>query len=248
MPAPKATKEQLVHDLDVLGLTVDQIAEKYGYRDYASVWRALKYRGVPYPNRYVGNKSLTPEQVQVVIGTMLGDGYIPRTNGRHTFMRISQCLAQEAYVVWKMEILGPWMRAGGIRYEVNKRWNVQLAACTYNHPVFDHYREMFYPDGHKHVSIEILNMLEPLGLAVWFMDDGSYLTGRKCRIHTAGFTMDENRLIQTWFQDRWGIECKVGKISGGYPVLTFYADNFSKLSDLIKPHLLPSMQYKLGLS
>ena len=46
--------------------------------------------------------------------------------------------------------------------------------ATKTHPVFNHYRILFYNSGRKKITNEILEQLNPRSLAIWICDDGSY--------------------------------------------------------------------------
>jgi hypothetical protein len=247
MPASKATKEQLEKDLQD-GLNAHQIQEKYSYRDLGSVWKALKYRGIPYPaHHFLGSLSLTPIQREFIVGTLLGDGHIPRDS---PCLRVCQCFEQEEYVRWKAELMGVWVRPTGVFYEMSYKTNrgkfIQVRFSTYTHSEFSYYRNLFYPQGTKIVTKDILNLLSPFSVAIWFMDDGSKMTGKKgVRLHTASFTFDENQIMSDWFAEKYGIESKVSKISGGYPVISIYSVNAIRFKELVSPHILPCFAYKL---
>lgn len=247
MPAAKATKEQLDYDVNELKLTPTQIATKYGYLDRASVWKALKYRGIKYPHYALGTRKLTSLQHQFILGTLLGDGCIAPSG----FLRISQCYEQESYTDWKASILSEWIRPRGVYYEAKKTKDgsrfISVRFETYTHPEFRAYRKLFYPNGIKYINQDILNQLDNFSVAVWFMDDGSFMKEKgNIRLHTAGFSVEENERMRNWFETKYGIICHVGKISGGYPVLTFYSGHADDFIDIVRPHLIPSMLYKIG--
>lgn len=245
MPAKKATKEQLEYDFSVLKLTPQQVAEKYGYNP-RSIWRAMKYRNLEHPHIALGYKTLSDEQKQVIVGSLMGDGRLLK-NGFNWSFRVGHCTAQLALVEWKSNILGDWITPRGIDFELKMGKHGFHTITTYTHSEFSSLQPFFYPVPPKKViSLETLSLIEPMGLSVWFMDDGSHLTKKRgVRIHTSGFSFDENYLIRDWFLDRWGIVVRVGKISGGYPVITIYGDESDKFISIIKPWILPCMFYKI---
>ena len=245
MPKAKATKEQLEYDFTVLQLTPQQVAEKYGYKP-RSIWRAMKYRSLSHPHIAVGYKTLSNLQKQIVVGSLMGDGHLMK-NGFHWSFRIGHCLAQFQLLSWKKKILGEWVTPRGIDTEVKLGRHIFNSFTTYTHSEFDVFQPLFYPVPPKKViSLLTLDQIEPLGLAVWFMDNGSHLTKKRgVRIHTCGFSFEENFVIRDWFLSRWNIVVHVGKISGGYPVITIYGDEADKFISIIKPHILPCMEYKI---
>ena len=247
MPSRKATKEQLLEDVYELKLNIPQIAEKYGY-NVRSVWRALKYRGIPYPNYFTGTSQLTSQQREFIVGTLLGDAHMPK-QGR--FIRFVHGMKQEDYLLWKADLLSGWIAPRGIEYSthvVSGKTYPQVGFCTVTHNDFGFYESLFYtplPEHKKVITLDVLNLVTPFALAVWFMDDGSCLPKKGIRLHTAGFSWDENYLIQKWFMDSMNLKCTVAKISRGYPVLTFYSNSAKDFREIVKPYLLPSFAYKI---
>lgn len=77
---------------------------------------------------------------------------------------------------------------------------------------YKHYRELFYPNGIKEISNIILEMLTPLSIAVWFMDDGSlYYNSNNCHLTLAidGFTEESKEMIVKYFKDKYNIHFKI---------------------------------------
>ena len=115
--------------------------------------------------------------------------------------------------------------------------------------IFKDYRELFYPNGKKIVTREILDKLDPLGLAVWYLDDGSYdYSHKRLNIATNGFTLIENKIIHQYFKEKWNIDCKIQKAKTHY-YIRFNKEYTNKFIELIKTHIMqiPSMTYKIGL-
>lgn len=246
MPRRKATKEELEHALYDLKLNIPEIANQFGYKP-ASIWKALKYRDIPYPNYFTGAQKLTELQREFIVGTLMGDAHIPK-QGR--FIRIAQSIKQKNYVIWKADIMKGWLSPKGVYLEnriVNGKTYQLVRFNTVTHDDFSFYENLFYkPPSHKKIiTLEALDLITPFALAVWFMDDGSCLPKKGIRLHTAGFSWDENYLIQDWFASRFNLRCTVAKISRGYPVLTFYSSSAKEFRELVRPHLLPDFLYKI---
>jgi recombination protein RecA len=244
-----ASKEDLYRDFYELGLSPDEVIKKYGYKDYNSLWAATKRRGVPYPHYKVGTLQLTDDQHQVVMGSLLGDGNLPKKCGHHSYLRIAHGHHQEEYIHWKADLMDKWVRPGGVHAEQRKdRPHPMFVFSTFTHPIFSHYRDLFYPEGKRIIPPVILQQLEPLGIAIMFMDNGSHMSKKRgVRLHSAGFTFAENEMMREWFETRWLIPCTVSKISGGYPVLNFYGDSATALSRIVAPHIVPSLRYKFDI-
>lgn len=151
---------------------------------------------------------------------------------------------------WKESFLKPL--STGIKqathfHRIRQKEYTTLTLRTTNHSYFTRLRKIFYPYGKKIIRRKLLNKLTPLGLATWFMDDGT--TGINNRnypqlfISTCSYPMVDNQIIRSYFLENYGIEIKIH--GGKYPRLYFNKPNAKKLVEIIKPYIIPSMQYKL---
>ena len=206
-----------------------------------------KWHGIPkYINHhhlkdYWTNKILKfdEEQKQTLLGSLLGDGSIVYSSGGYSF-RETHSYKQKEYLLWKNKFLN-------FNFGYNKKRNEHH--INKGNKAFIFYRELFYPNDKKIVTREILDKLEPLGLAVWFMDDGNYRYRDKCSsIATLGFSLKENQIIQQWLKERFNINCKIYSLKKNY-FIRLDKKNTKKFIKIIKPYVLqiPSMIYKIGL-
>jgi len=112
-------------------------------------------------------------------------------------------------------------------------------------------------EGRKTVGMNWLDEIDhPVGLAVWYMDDGSCASDTySCNIATHSFSKQENELLVEWLAYEWGIKdvkvrhgTKLNKNTGReaeYWWLGLNKDARDDFFDLIKSFVLPCMQYKL---
>ena len=185
--------------------------------------------------------SLTQEQKALIIGTILGDGYlriIPRRN--NAFLEVNHSINQKDYVDWKYRILksivksGPRLRKG----------NGHRIACRFYTRSMSEITQLFrtfYQNGKK-VIPENLN-LEPLGLAVWFMDDGSR-SRNSLYINSQQFNLGDQIKLQKLLLDRFGIRSTLNK-DKIYQRIRIVTEDAKKLCDLIRDFVPKSMKYKL---
>jgi transposase len=189
------------------GLTTYEIADKCGV-SRKSVFRwMLKWGIEAIPRKRVFEHlkrwSLTDRQKELIVGTMLGDGCIGR-HGSHSRLHIAHCEAQKGLVDWLWREFQP-LAVTPPGKNMDRRGNsVMWCFTTLTHPGFDPYDLLFYdqerlrPDGSriKVVRPEIEDLLTPLSLAVWFMDDGSSSEHKYvARFSTEGFTKEETARI-----------------------------------------------------
>ncbi len=185
--------------------------------------------------------SLTSYQKSVIIGTLLGDGYIRTIPGRrNAFLEINHSFSQREYVDWKYNVLktittsSPKPRKGnGAR--------IAYRFFTKQHQYLSHLQNLFYVNGKKIVPEDIL--LNPLILAVWFMDDGSRCRERDVYLNTQQFDIkSQKRLLSSL--EKLQLFASLNK-DKNYKRIRFFKSSVSRLHKLITPHVIPSMQYKL---
>lgn len=119
---------------------------------------------------------LSEREEQILIGTLLGDGHL-ELNGGNTRLKVDHCERHKDLVLWKHRELRTIACGEPRRLVVFD----SRTGRSYKHFRFETrtivdlnpYRKLFYPDGKKCVPSDISKMLTtPLGLAVWYMDDG----------------------------------------------------------------------------
>lgn len=103
--------------------------------------------------------------------------------------------------------------------------------------------------GVKVVPTNIEELLTPVALAYLIMADGNYDAGRnRVRIYTNSFTYkDVVRLAQA-IKANFGVYVGVMEDSPrkNQYILTIGANELAKLKELVLPHMLPSMKYRIG--
>lgn len=186
--------------------------------------------------------SLTQYQRSVVIGSLLGDGYLRKLPGRSdAFLEINHSINQKEYVDWKYEILRDLTRSGPRKRISNGN---RIAYRFFTRQVHDlsKLHRMFYFNKSKRIpNIK----LDPVILAVWFMDDGSYSRRSDIYLNTQQFTYaDQLKLIR--MLHALGLSSRLNK-DKQYFRIRFLLKSIPKLMELIDKHIIPSMRYKLGL-
>jgi recombination protein RecA len=185
---------------------------------------------------------LTKDQKQVVYGSILGDGSL-RKNKSCTSLRINHGRKQTEYCRWKEAILSPWI---GYSFSEEKRVGFDtIPMCELNNLKFRNSprkngvqcRDCLIPE-------EVINNLDVLGLAVWYLDDGSFSGSftkwgkGKCIIYSLKFK-NKNRMKKV-LKDKFGLDCKISDRG-----IVFDSENTYKLHGLIAPFVHPCMNYKL---
>ena len=194
---------------------------------------------------------LTKREREIIHGIILGDGYIQVTGKRNARLRIEHSLKQKEYIDWKYEELKNWMQN---KPQKIKRYNpvwkksyVYYRCQSHSSPELGRMQRRYYNDSGKIVPEDIAKTLKSrLTLAVWFMDDGYlYQRDKMAFIYLPRYSeQDQMRLVKA-FQDNFDLSPRVIKKKRGELVLRFKVRETKMLSDIIRPHTIPSMKYKI---
>ncbi|MCX6703289.1 MAG: hypothetical protein NTV02_01185 [Candidatus Zambryskibacteria bacterium] len=186
--------------------------------------------------------SLTQLQKSFVIGTLLGDGYIRQAKGRkNAFLEVNHSITQKEYVEWKYSILKNLTRSGPKSRNGNGT-RIAYRFFTRQHPEFTKIMDLFYKDRKKCIP----NLkLDPLMVAVWFMDDGSRCNKENVYLNTQQFAKeDQYKLLESLKEI--GLEGTLNKDKEYYRI-RIKTSSIPKLFGIIKEFIIPSMRYKIGL-
>lgn len=200
------------------------------------------------------NLILTKEQKSVIIGSLLGDGTMRIGKGAiNANLKIEQGIEQKAYVMWKYKFLKPWVfTKPKLSYRYDSKRNKYPKSRwfrTIRHPVLTEIYHQFYTSNGYLTGRKIIPSsldLNPLTLAIWIMDDGSK-TGNQIDISTHSFQLQEIKLLQGILTSRYEINTRYREDSGrGYRLFCASKEDTEKLTSVISPYIIPSMEYKIN--
>jgi recombination protein RecA len=187
----------------------------------------------------VGNTvgSLSGVQHELVIGSLFGDG--ARRCKTNALLEINHSVHQQSYVDWKFSLLAelvstpPKVRSGN-------GGRLAYRFVTRSLPELTPYFWLFYGDGKKTIpEVE----LTPLTLAVWFMDDGCR-SRRAVYLNTQQFDEENQQRLLLMLKDQWEIKGTLNR-DKHYHRIRISVESTARLAELIKPHLLRELRYKL---
>ena len=183
--------------------------------------------------------SLTSTQKSLVTGTLLGDGYMRIVPGRkNAFLEINHSSKQKEYVNWKYFQLQNFVNSPPkMRTFANRE---AFRFSTKSSPEFTEIYRMFYIKGKKIIPDLTL---DPLSLAVWYMDDGSKVSESDFYLNTQKFSM-QDQLKLLWLLKNIGLDAKLNR-DKEYFRIRFLKKSLSKLKQIINPDVIPYMRYKL---
>jgi len=196
---------------------------------------------------------LTKKQRAVLVGTLLGDGYLQKTGVRNARLRLEHSQNQKEYLLWKVKSFGPFFQ-GKPTYLERKHPKSKLTyryvrAQSQATPELGKWRKLFYPDGKKKIPGNLDKLLKDgLSLAVWYMDDGYYYERDKnSYLYLGRVSKQESEIVKNSISKNFGISVKVyDKKNKGYAIF-FNVEETKKLHRLLKVYIIKSMQYKIAL-
>lgn len=163
---------------------------------------------------------LSDQCLSVILGSLLGDGSLAMNKG-YVNARFSfrHSVKQKNYFLWKTELLKEISSTRCIWYQDlisdpnswgGDKYRYQSRACT---QLTDLYK-LTTKKGKRVVRRKWLNLMTPLSLAIWWLDDGSLTSHcRKGVLCTDGFSLEENKILQQYLSVVWGIKTSLGKTS-----------------------------------
>ena len=186
--------------------------------------------------------SLSQVERSVVLGSLLGDGYLRIINGRkNAFLEINHAYSQKEYVDWKFSLLHRLVISPPKRRENNGDRSA-YRFFTKQHAELTELHSEFYCKGVKNAP---MIELDPLMLAVWYMDDGSACRASDMYINTQQFNqMSQQNLIISL--SKIGLQARLNR-DKNYWRIRFLKSSIPQLKNLVSQHIIPSMRYKLDL-
>jgi intein/homing endonuclease len=236
------TDEEMVFVKDSIknSLSIKCIAEQLN-RTELSVFRKISSLGLKAKEIY-DSYPLTEEECQIILGSLLGDGSAEIEPFRARY-RTNHSLKQKEYVDWLITKLNRLVR-GKPRISKSGGWgDYTYSFNTLGHSEILNIANELYIDNKKTITRNYLNKLNSLGLAVWFMDDGS----ESGMFSTHSFSEEENQIIVDYLKEVWNIDTKIYKDDPKNLYFICIKNSSLKiLKDIIKDHIPECMKYKIG--
>ncbi len=187
----------------------------------------------------------------ILVGSILGDGSLTPSSVRRQESQLHLGYSEQylPYLEWLHSQLQPI----GVNPIQVKRGYRQYHFYTTPSGFVGWFRRMFYPDGVKVVAEDISGLLvDPLSLAVWYMDDGSldFRAGDHCNASIATYNFSESDCLRLsrvlWSNFRLRANVHRSTMRGKtYFRLYFLSESMEDFLALIEPHVLPCFSYKI---
>lgn len=181
--------------------------------------------------------SLLKVQQQLILGSILGDGYMRKKVNAH--LQITHSIKQKEYVDWKYGILKNIVITPPKSYRGNAG-RIGYRFFTRSLPEITTFYNKFYHNRRKIIPKEL--KLSPLSLAVWYMDDGSR-NGHSGYLNCQQFDSESQMNLLTSLE-RFGIKATLHK-DKIYKRIYISAKSMPLLTNLVERFVVPSLRYKL---
>src|SRR5665213_2080469 len=182
----------------------------------------------------------------LILGSMLGDASIKQEGRMAAYFREEHGQDQKAYAKWKEKAFGRLCRKPSDKAQGYGFSTVSLYE-------FAQVRSKFYSANkrYKHVTAALLEQLNPLSLAVWYLDDGTndsrLRAYNKKTICLHRLTEKECRSFEAVFASKFGLKCSIKYYpKGASSRILFCGAEADKFEEIIRPFCHRSMAYKLS--
>ena len=199
---------------------------------------------------------LSKEQKSLLVALLIGDGTI---SSNYVF-KLSHSTLQREYLEWKVELLNKYgIKNNGVKEYISKCGYNTGKSVLYSQmsliPTIKALRRSVYAPK-KTITRKLLEWLNPLGLAIWYMDDGCINVNtskqRSSIQHTIKIaTCVDDSTIKTiinYFDEVWGIHFRPFKEGRNtYSIASSSELDCEKFIKIVKPYIeqIPSFLYKI---
>lgn len=199
---------------------------------------------------------LSKEQKSLLIALLIGDGTI---SSNYVF-KLSHSTLQREYLEWKVGLLNKYrIKNNGIKEYISKCGYNAGKVVLYSQmsliPTIKALRRSVYTPK-KTITRKLLEWLNPLGLAIWYMDDGCINVNtskqRSSIQHTIKIATcvddDTVKTIINYFDEVWGVHFRPFKEGRNtYSISSSSELDCEKFIKIVKPYIeqVPSFLYKI---
>lgn len=204
----------------------------------------------------------------IMIGLLLGDGYI-NNKGR---VEIEHCIEQKEYCIYKAKLLHSvcggrdinvheYQRTRSILKDGRQWKNNTFTTVSFKKQSkhFMYFRDLLYKNGKKEITQDVLDLLSPLSIALWWLDDGSLVRKKQANGKPGPYGLmlytylpkEQNELIQKYFLEKYNMKWNVVSANihkENQYMLRCGQTEGRKFLNIIRNIVLekvPSMQYKV---
>ena len=199
-------------------------------------------------------KRIGPHNVDVIsvlVGSLLGDAFGEREKSGGVRFRFRQSVVRKDYIFWLHNFLHTRGYCSGLLPVIYTQKTGDKVLDYYRFGTYRFtslmwlYKTFYNHDKKKVIPANIADLLTPLALAIWIMDDGTWKKPG-VRIATDCYKKEEVELLTSALYTKFNLNCSLHKNKDNY-LLYIKQESMPLLKELVLPYMVPSMHYKLGL-
>jgi hypothetical protein len=228
------------------GLSDEEIGKILG-RAAATIAKHRQQQGLLNAIKSPGNYQYNSEEFQVILGSILGDGCLIKTHTKGgTILKVAHCEQQKEYLEYKWNIL---------KNNASEIKHYKFYDSRRKNPVYYNYQfytksskslnKMYYNWYHPYKIIykKDLFKLSPLGLAIWYMDDGYNVKSGGAMLCTNNFTRNDLEIIKEMFLHNFNLKVTLNNTASNLVYIP--STEFPKFKKIIEPYMIDCMKYKI---
>ena len=188
--------------------------------------------------------SLTKLERQIIVGSLLGDGYMRIIPARSdAFLEINHSIKAKEYVDYKFDSLKRLCKSAP-KERVTNEGRIAYRFFTRQYKVLTDLHNQFYRYGKKKIPIDLV--IDPVLLSVLYMDDGSRSRDRDVYLNTQQFSIaDQKKLL--YCLRSLDIRARMNK-DKQYFRIRIMKESIATFMKIIAPYVIDSMKYKLVIT
>lgn len=185
--------------------------------------------------------SLNRVQVSILIGSLLGDGSLRKALGKlNALFEVNHTFKQKDYVDWKYEHFSMFVLTHPKARKGNGN-RIAYRFTTQSLSIFTEFYNRFYSENRKFIPNNL--QLDPLALAVWYMDDGCK-SRTSVYLNTQQFGLNDQLKLLKILKEQFKLNATLNKDKIYYRI-RITTESTKRFKEIIKPFVIPSMKYKL---
>ena len=195
--------------------------------------------------------TLKRNEMQVIIGSMLGDMSMNKRGTENAYFLYSQGGVHRSYIKFMYGKLERLTTGYGIsEREVLLKGNRHISLYFYSIalPALNEIYEMFYQGGRKVVPKNIAKFMDFGILAIWIMDDG-FRKGEGLRLCTDSFSKEDVELLIEALKEKLGINPTIiiGNRGKGQYRISINKRDMMRIRPHLRHYMHKKMYYKIGI-
>lgn len=208
----------------------------------------IKSKNIRRQNKTV---NLSQNDIDILVGLILGDCYLGSISKNTSYCKIVHSIKQKEYVEHIKNELPNLFRTIKHFKRTFKHFNINdereylnIESLSFTNLKFFH--ELFYKENVKIIPDNIEDLLTPIGIAHWYMDDGYAIPYGYC-FCTDCFSKEEQLRLIKCFKNKFDINIKLKRKNDSFRLGITDKESRNKFLLLVEPYIIESMKYKLRL-